>query len=199
MPSSDGDPDGAGGESVGRSETGTFAVDEGAAGAIAIDAESAGPVFDALSSATGRTVLARLYDRARTPSEIADALETSVQNVSHHVAQLSEAGLVEVTGTRDSGQGRSMNVYAPTSEALVLYASGDAEPPRPAAGGEPDVDAGRETEGAYEPAAGTAGPSAGFERGDDAGESAGLWFSLGALVGSAAVLVWRAVTGGTKS
>lgn len=199
MPSSDGDPDGAGGESVGHSETGTFAVDEGAAGAIAIDDESAGPVFDALSSATGRTVLARLYDRARTPSEIADALETSVQNVSHHVAQLSEAGLVEVTGTRDSGQGRSMNVYAPTSEALVLYASGEAGPPRPVAGGEPDVDAAGEGDGPYEPATNAPETAAGSVRGNDAGESAGLWFSLGALVGSAAVLVWRAVTGGTKS
>jgi DNA-binding transcriptional ArsR family regulator len=101
-----------------------FAVAE-PADAVALDEAAA--AFDALSSETARTLLTATYDRARTPSELADAVDTSVQNVHHHLDQLQQAGLVRVEGERVSAQGREMKVYGPTREPFLLYAG---DPPK---------------------------------------------------------------------
>ena len=93
---------------------------------VAIDADGAGELFDALSSATAREILTALYERPRTASAVADAVDTSVQNVHHHFDQLREADLIAVTGTRRSAQGREMKVHAPAADGLVLFAG--AEP-----------------------------------------------------------------------
>ncbi|PSP27057.1 hypothetical protein BRC65_08090 [Halobacteriales archaeon QH_2_65_14] len=105
-----------------------------------IDEESVGPVFDALSSETARSILGLLYDEHLTASEIAEEVDTSQQNVNHHLSQLEECGLVEVVGTEYSDQGVEMDVYGPTNDRLVLQAGEEAdpwpEPPDPPEGGE---------------------------------------------------------------
>jgi DNA-binding transcriptional ArsR family regulator len=96
-------------------------------GVIAIDSEDAEGLFGALSSATARELLVALYDAPRTPSKLADAADTSLQNVDHHLDQLKAADLVTVVGTDTSGQGREMNRYGPTADSLVLHAGSDGD------------------------------------------------------------------------
>ncbi|NEU58024.1 helix-turn-helix domain-containing protein [Halorussus sp. MSC15.2] len=94
---------------------------------IAIDDEAADDVFSALSSTTARSILSSLYEEPRTASEIADSTDTSLQNVNYHVNNLRDSDLIRVVDTGYSDQGREMKVYAPTNEALVVFASDDLE------------------------------------------------------------------------
>lgn len=89
---------------------------------IAIDDEAADEVFSALSSNTARSILTALYTQPRTASEIAAEVETSIQNVNYHINKLSASGLIEVVEVWYSEQGKEMNVYAPSNQALVLFA-----------------------------------------------------------------------------
>ncbi len=102
--------------------------------ADAVELADADTEVDALSSETARALLTAVYDRARTPSELADAVDTSVQNVHHHLDKLQQAELVRVESRRQSAQGREMKVYGPSQETFLVYA-GDPptrlEPPEP--------------------------------------------------------------------
>lgn len=89
---------------------------------MAIDDDTADEVFSVLSSETARKILTIVYNRPRTASEIADEVDTSLQNVNYHITNLQESGLVVVAETWYSDQGKEMNVYAPADEALVLFA-----------------------------------------------------------------------------
>ena len=91
--------------------------------------ESTTPIFEALSSATARAILDTLYDRPQTPSEIATAVDSSLPNVNHHLSQLEEEGLIHVADTAYSETNREMNVYAPTSDSLVLRVGGRVDGP----------------------------------------------------------------------
>ncbi|MDZ7702520.1 MAG: helix-turn-helix domain-containing protein [Halobacteriales archaeon] len=92
---------------------------------IAIEDDAADELFEALASETARTVFRALHDEPAAASRLAEAADTSVQNVRYHLEQLGEAGLVEVAGTQYSSKGREMDVYAPTDEPLVMLASGE--------------------------------------------------------------------------
>lgn len=83
--------------------------------------ERATEVFDALSSETARGLLSRLHDDPRTASDLADAVDTSVQNVQYHLKKFTNAGLVEVIDVWYSSRGTEMKVYGPTNKSLVLY------------------------------------------------------------------------------
>lgn len=89
---------------------------------VAIDDDAAGQVFEALSSDMTRDVLAAIYDTPGTASEIADATDTSIQNVKYHLTKLQDANLIEVADTWYSEQGNEMKVYAPTNESVVMLA-----------------------------------------------------------------------------
>ncbi|MFC6613893.1 ArsR/SmtB family transcription factor [Halopenitus salinus] len=89
---------------------------------VDVSEEDADELFAALSSETARSVLATLHEEPATTSELADALDTSLQNVQYHLSNLREADLVRVADTVYSEKGREMNVYAPASEPLVLFA-----------------------------------------------------------------------------
>ena len=91
--------------------------------------ESADDILSAISSLTARDILDVLYDEPRPASEIATALDSSVQNVSYHLERLEDADLVEVVDTWYSAQGREMAVYGPTNSALVLYAGAETATP----------------------------------------------------------------------
>ncbi|MDX1745031.1 MAG: helix-turn-helix domain-containing protein, partial [Halobacteriales archaeon] len=84
--------------------------------------EDAGTVFEVLSSRMARRVIARLYESPATASEVADAVDTSLQNASYHLTRLSDADIVTEVGTWYSSRGVEMTVYAPTSEPLLLVA-----------------------------------------------------------------------------
>jgi DNA-binding transcriptional ArsR family regulator len=92
---------------------------------VGIDDPSGTEVLEALASETTREVFAAIHAEARTASELSEAVDTSLQNVKYHIDKLCEADLVEVADTWYSEQGNEMNVYAPTSESLVLFAGPD--------------------------------------------------------------------------
>ncbi|WP_135363911.1 ArsR/SmtB family transcription factor [Halosimplex halophilum] len=82
-------------------------------------------VFDALGSETARSLLLELHDEPRPASELAEAVDTSVQNVQYHLTKLEAADLVEGVDTWYSESGSEMTVYAPADESLVLFAGED--------------------------------------------------------------------------
>ncbi|ACV10638.1 ArsR family regulatory protein [Halorhabdus utahensis DSM 12940] len=89
---------------------------------LGLNEGAADEAFAALSSETARRVLSLIYDDPRTPVEVRDEIGTSLQNVHYHIEKLESADLIESVGTDYSAKGNEMNVYAPTSEALVLVA-----------------------------------------------------------------------------
>jgi len=96
---------------------------------IGVDSDEADALLGALQSETARDLLAALYDDPRTPSELAEAADTSIQNVRYHLEKLEDADLVEVADTVYSEKGREMNVYAPAAAPLVVFAGSDEDAP----------------------------------------------------------------------
>jgi len=88
---------------------------------LGVNEDDSADVFEALSSDTARRVLTGIYDEAAPPSELADRLEMSLQNVSYHLDTLEDAGVVQVADTRHSEEGREMNVYAPADDPMVVF------------------------------------------------------------------------------
>lgn len=82
--------------------------------------EDADAVFSALSSTTAREIYARLDEEPGTPSDVADAVDSSIQNVRYHLENLEEAGLVEVVDTWYSEKGNEMSVYATANGPLIV-------------------------------------------------------------------------------
>lgn len=92
---------------------------------VGVNEQEADEIFDALASDTTRDVLTAIYNKPETASEVADHVDTSLQNVKYHLDKLQEAGLIEVADTWYSEQGNEMKVYAPTNESIVLLAGSD--------------------------------------------------------------------------
>ncbi|MWG36037.1 ArsR/SmtB family transcription factor [Halomarina oriensis] len=89
---------------------------------VGLAGDEADETFEVLSSGTTRKVLAALYEQPSTPSEVRDQIGTSLQNVHYHLGKLEDADLIEPAGVGYSEKGTEMTVYAPTSEAIVLFA-----------------------------------------------------------------------------
>jgi len=87
-----------------------------------LDDEATEEALSALSSDTARKILATLYEDPKTPPEIRDEVGTSLQNVHYHVERLEDAELIQPAGEGYSEKGTEMTIYAPASEALVLFA-----------------------------------------------------------------------------
>jgi DNA-binding transcriptional ArsR family regulator len=81
--------------------------------------EDAGPVFEALTSETARTVLRQLHRSPAPASEVAEAVGTSIQNATYHLDRLDAVGLVDRVETWYSAKGREMDVYAPVLVTIV--------------------------------------------------------------------------------
>ncbi len=94
---------------------------------VGVDDEDADALIAALGSETAREILTKLHDEPATKSELAAAVDTSLQNVQYHLAKLDEADLVDVVDTTYSEKGREMDVYAAADEPLVLFAGGSEE------------------------------------------------------------------------
>lgn len=87
---------------------------------LRLDDADADRLLGSLSSETARAVLTAVHEEPATASELADEVDTSLQNVRHHLDNLIEADLIEVVDTRYSVKGREMNVYGPAEGALVV-------------------------------------------------------------------------------
>ncbi len=102
-----------------RSDTSTT---EGKPRVVDLEDEDADAVFSALSSTTARRIYIRLSDEPATPSDVAEAIDSSIQNVRYHLEKLEEAGLIEVVDTWYSSRGNEMSVYAPADGPLIVTA-----------------------------------------------------------------------------
>ncbi|WP_137289211.1 ArsR/SmtB family transcription factor [Natronorubrum halophilum] len=96
------------------------AQNEGHPRVVDLEGEDADAVFGALSSTTARQIYARLEDEPGTPSDVADAIDSSIQNVRYHLENLEDAGLIEVVDTWYSSRGNEMSVYATTDGPLIV-------------------------------------------------------------------------------
>ncbi|MDS0298865.1 winged helix-turn-helix domain-containing protein [Halogeometricum sp. S1BR25-6] len=94
---------------------------------IGLDDDDADGLLSALSSATARRVLSTLHEEPANPAALADAVDTSLQNVQYHLGRLEDAGAVEVVDTVYSEKGREMKVYAPSDRPLVVVAADQEE------------------------------------------------------------------------
>ncbi|WP_096393315.1 winged helix-turn-helix domain-containing protein [Halorubrum trapanicum] len=94
---------------------------------VGVDDDEADDLIAALGSETARAILSTLHDRPATKSELADEVDTSLQNVQYHLSRLDEADLVDVVDTAYSEKGREMDVYAAADEPLVLFSGGSEE------------------------------------------------------------------------
>jgi DNA-binding transcriptional ArsR family regulator len=97
------------------------AKQEGEIQVLGVDEEETADVFEALASDTARRVLTAIYDEPAPPSALAERLDLSLQNVSYHLDNLEDAGIVEVADTRYSEKGKEMNVYAPADDPVVVF------------------------------------------------------------------------------
>ena len=104
---------------------------------LAID--EAGTVLEVLSSETARAILAAIYEDVGPTAEIANRVDTSIQNAAYHLSRLEDVGLAAVVGTWYSSKGSPMDVYGPTVDPLVLIA-GSAEQPAAEVIGRPVVE-----------------------------------------------------------
>jgi DNA-binding transcriptional ArsR family regulator len=85
-----------------------------------VDIVNDGDVLDALASDTARQIILTLKDSSGTASDIASALNVSLQNVCYHLDRLQSAGLVEVIGTRYSSKGKEMEIYGFVTNPIVI-------------------------------------------------------------------------------
>ncbi|WP_396612806.1 ArsR/SmtB family transcription factor [Haloferax sp. S1W] len=88
------------------------------------DDEETEELIGSLSCATAREILSCLHDSPATAAELAESVDTSIQNVRHHLGNLEDAELVRLAGTRYSEKGREMKVYAPTDDPFVVCVGG---------------------------------------------------------------------------
>lgn len=82
--------------------------------------DEAGRLLETLSSDKRRAILHVLGEEPTNAADLAECVGTSVQNVAYHIRKLRAAGLVEVVGTHYSSKGLEMDLYAPTSPAIVI-------------------------------------------------------------------------------
>ena len=92
---------------------------------VGFEAEESGEVLSALTSETARSLVAELHRRPATQSELAERVDTSLQNAKYHLQRLVDAGIVEVVDERYSEKGIEMSVYGPVGQPFVLIAGGD--------------------------------------------------------------------------
>lgn len=87
---------------------------------LTISDDSESETLQALSSGTAQSILGTLGSKPKTASEIAERVDTSIQNVHYHLIQLETNGLVESVDTCYSAKGREMTVYGLAAEELVI-------------------------------------------------------------------------------
>ena len=87
---------------------------------LEVEDEETDAILDALAPDTRREIYQSLFVEPRTTSELAEAVDTSLQNVQYHLEPLEDAGLIEEVDTVYSEKGAEMAVYAPAADPLVF-------------------------------------------------------------------------------
>jgi hypothetical protein len=92
---------------------------------VSLDTDEAAALCGSLASDTATSILSRLFEEPTTASDLADAVDTSLQNAHYHLDRLREAGLIRVVDTWYSSRGVEMDVYAPTHDEFVIAPAAD--------------------------------------------------------------------------
>lgn len=87
---------------------------------VSLEGDESEAIFNALASATSREIYRSLYEEPATASELAEKVDTSVQNARYHIEKLEKAGLIDEVDTWYSSRGNEMSVYAAINEALIV-------------------------------------------------------------------------------
>lgn len=87
---------------------------------LTVSGDSQVDALNALSSGTAQSIVGALDGDPKPISKIAERVDTSIQNVHHHLRRLEENDLVEPVDTWYSAKGREMTVYALAAEKLVV-------------------------------------------------------------------------------
>jgi DNA-binding transcriptional ArsR family regulator len=129
---------------------------------VGLDTDAAADLCRSLASETATDILATLSAEPTTASQVADEVDTSLQNAHYHLERLQEAGLVEVVDTWYSTRGAEMDVYAAVYDEFVIVPSAEAATdregtagadrpvpgaPTDATGGDADADGADEADG----------------------------------------------------
>lgn len=86
-------------------------------------------VLRALGTETVHAILSVLSDRAATTTDLAECVDTSLQNIGYHLKKLCDGDIVTPIGTWYSSKGTEMTVYALTSERIeIRLASSESSP-----------------------------------------------------------------------
>jgi len=109
------------------SEPDTAAAEDADPRVVGVESDDADELLSALSSATARSLLCALHEDPAPPAELADRVDTSLQNAQYHLEKLEAAGAVKVVDTAYSEKGREMDVYAPADQPLVIFAGDQNE------------------------------------------------------------------------
>ena len=94
---------------------------------VGLEDDDAEDLLSALSSTTARRILGELHDEPTNPAELAESVDTTLQNIQYHLGQLESAGAIEVIDTVYSEKGREMDLYAPADRPLVVVAADEEE------------------------------------------------------------------------
>jgi DNA-binding transcriptional ArsR family regulator len=94
---------------------------------VGLDDDDADELLSALSSTTARRILGELHEEPTNSAELAESVDTSLQNVQYHLGRLESAGAIEVIDTVYSEKGREMDLYAPADRPLVVVAADEDE------------------------------------------------------------------------
>jgi DNA-binding transcriptional ArsR family regulator len=87
---------------------------------VSLGSEEAASLCGSLASETATSILSRLFEEPTTASELAECVDTSLQNAHYHLERLRDSGLIRVVDTWYSSRGVEMKVYAPAHDELVI-------------------------------------------------------------------------------
>ncbi|WP_425498778.1 ArsR/SmtB family transcription factor [Haloplanus salilacus] len=96
---------------------------------MSLDEEATRDVIEALSSETAYEIFRLLNETPATPARIAEQFDQSVQNVHYHLTNLESAGVIEVTDTCYSENGREMSVYVVSEDPTLLFLGAEDDRP----------------------------------------------------------------------
>jgi DNA-binding transcriptional ArsR family regulator len=91
------------------------------------DDDDPSDVLQALSSETAQAILGTLRNEPKPVSDIAEVVDTSLQNAQYHIGRLVKADLVEPVDVWYSPKGREMSVYALAAEELLVQFGSDGD------------------------------------------------------------------------
>ncbi|MFC6752056.1 ArsR/SmtB family transcription factor [Halorubrum tibetense] len=70
-----------------------------------------------------------MQQEPKTPSELKDITETTLQNTHYHLNKLEDAKLVKPVGTWLSDRGKEIDVYGPRHSPLILSFAAEQDAP----------------------------------------------------------------------